>query len=89
MKTMMKWLVPAVLALAPLATAAQSADAAYCNDLATMYERYLDQSSKRGQQPQSLDSKVGFEKCKAGDVSGIPALEKALKSAGYTLPARG
>jgi hypothetical protein len=84
----------AVVALAlPVAAFAQSGDASssdvkYCTALIAKYEQYLDQSSKRGQQPQGLDARTGIEKCKAGDTSGIPVIEKALKDAKYDLPPR-
>lgn len=89
--TRMKFLCAAMLAatLSPMAAFAQSADASYCEALATKYERYLDMTSKRGQQPQSLDTRVAAEKCKAGDTSGIPVLEQALKNARIDLPPRG
>lgn len=89
--TRMNLLCAAMLAvtLSPLAASAQSADAAYCGALATTYERYLDMTSKRGQQPQSLDTRVAVEKCKAGDTSAIPVLEQALKNARIDLPPRG
>ena len=45
--------------------------------------------SKGGQQPQSLDTRVAVEKCKAGDTSGIAGVEKALKDARIDLPPRG
>jgi NADPH-dependent ferric siderophore reductase len=40
-------------------------------------------------QQQNVDTKAAVEKCKAGDASGIPAIEKALKDAKYDLPPRG
>jgi len=72
----------------PAAAFAQSRDAKYCAALVSKYEQYLDQSQRRGEAPQSLDAKAGVEKCKAGDPSGIPAIEKALKDAKLDLPAR-
>jgi hypothetical protein len=61
----------------------------YCKALVAKYEQYLDQSSKKGQQPQSVDAQAGVAKCKAGDPAGIPAIEKALKDAKFDLPSRG
>lgn len=72
--------------LLPVAALAQSADATYCAALVQKYERYLDTNAGRIQPPQSLDAKAGAEKCKAGDVSGIPAVEKALRNAKIDLP---
>ena len=89
MNTFIKAGLAAVLFSLPVAAFAQSSDAAYCKALVAKYEQYLDQSSKKGDQPQSVDSKTGVEKCKAGDPSGIPAIEKALKDAKFDLPPRG
>ncbi|GHV25457.1 MAG: hypothetical protein ISP49_18020 [Reyranella sp.] len=72
----------------PTAAFAQSSDAKYCAALVSKYEQYLDQNQRRGEAPQSLEAKAGVEKCKAGDASGIPAIEKALKDAKLQLPAR-
>jgi hypothetical protein len=82
----MKLLSAAMVAitLSPIA----ASDANYCGALAVKYERYLDMNSKRGQQPQGLDTRVALEKCKAGDTSGIPALEQALRNARIDLPPR-
>ena len=90
MSVSVKWLVPALVLALPLAASAQSNDAKYCSALVAKYEQYLDMNSKKGAQPQSLDSKVAVEKCKAGDtVAGIPVLEQALKNAKLDLPPRG
>lgn len=74
--------------LMPIAAIAQSPGAAYCSALAAKYEKYLDMPSKGGQQPQTLETRVAVEKCKAGDTSGIPGLEKALRDARIDLPPR-
>jgi hypothetical protein len=91
MNTFIKGLLPVVaVALAfPAASFAQSSDAAYCKALVAKYEQYLGQDSKRGEQPSGLSAKDGVEKCKKGDTSGIPAIEKALKDAKFDLPPRG
>jgi hypothetical protein len=89
MNTVTKALLAAVMFSLPVAAFAQSSDAAYCKALVAKYQQYLDMSSKRGQQPQSIDAQSGVEKCKTGDTSGIPAIEKALKDAKFDLPPRG
>ena len=91
MNASIKILLPVIaVALAfPAVSFAQSNDAAYCKALVDKYEQYLDMSSKRGQQPQSIDTRAGVEKCKMGDPAGIPAIEKALKDAKFDLPPRG
>jgi hypothetical protein len=91
MNTFIRGLFPVVaVALAfPAASFAQSSDAAYCNALVAKYEQYLDQDSKSGHEPQNVAAKTGVERCKAGDTSGIPAIEKALRDAKFGLPPRG
>jgi hypothetical protein len=84
MNTFTKILLAAALLSLPATAFAQSSDAAYCNALVAKYQQYLDQSSKKGQQPQSVDAQAAVEKCKAGDTSGIPAIEKALMDASST-----
>ena len=88
MNTSLKGLLAVVAVALPGVAFAQSSDAQYCAALVSKYEQYLDMSSKRGQQPQGLDARAGVEKCKAGDPSGIPEIEKALKDAKYDLPPR-
>lgn len=89
MKASLKWLVPAVALSLPFAASAQSSDAKYCSDLSDKYEQYLNMSSKRGPQPQSLDAQAAVGRCKPGETaSTIPALEKALRNAKFDLPPR-
>ena len=88
MNASLKSLAAVALFSLPAAAFAQSSDAQYCKALVDKYEQYLDMSSKRGQQPQGLDARAAVEKCKAGDPSGIPDIEKALKAAQYDLPPR-
>ena len=90
MNTSIKVLLPvvAVVLAFPAASFGQSKDAAYCAALVAKYEQYLDQGYKRGNQPQNVATKDGVEKCKTGDTSGIPAIEKALKDAKFDLPPR-
>jgi len=88
MNTSLKAMAAIVLLSLPVAAVAQSSDAQYCKALVDKYEQYLDMSSKRGQQPQGIEARAGVEKCKAGDPSGIPDIEKALKAAQYDLPPR-
>jgi hypothetical protein len=88
MNASMKGLLAIVAFSLPTAAFAQSSDAKYCAALVSKYTAFLDQSQKRGEQPQSLEAKAAVEKCKAGDMSGIPAIEKALKDAKLDLPPR-
>ena len=70
------------------AGSAQANDAAYCNALVQKYERHLVGESKN-RPPQGLEARQAAEQCKAGNTSGIPALEKALGAAKIPLPPRG
>ena len=94
-KTMIKTMsvtVGAMLAAAMLLPAVSSADtkdAAYCGALVQKYERYLTMGSAKSRPPQGLEAKEAVERCKAGDTSGISAIEKALENAKISLPARG
>ena len=45
--------------------------------------------SAKSRPPQGLEAREAVERCKAGDTSGISAIEKALENAKITLPARG
>lgn len=93
MKTFSPWTAVAIALLLPSAVfaqtgAASSSDVAYCKALATKYERYLDQTSHKGMQSQSAESRASLEQCKAGNPTGIAGLERALKDAGFDLPPR-
>ena len=70
MNTSLKCLLAVVAIGLPGVAFAQSSDAQYCAALVGKYEQYLDMSSKRGEQPQSLEAKTGVEKCQAGDPAG-------------------
>ena len=58
----------------------------YCAALVQKYETYLDNWGRQGLPPQSAEARVAAEKCKAGDTSGVPGLEKALQNAKIDLP---
>lgn len=95
-KTFSPWTAVALALLMPSMVLAQtgapstasSGDVAYCKALATKYERYLDQTTNKGMQSQSVESRASLEQCKAGNPTGIAGLEKALKDAGFDLPPR-
>ena len=94
-KTMIKTMsvtVGTVLAMAillPSVASANSSDVAYCDALVQKYERHLAGGSAKSRPPQGLDAREAVERCKAGDTSGISAIEKALENARFTLPSRG
>jgi hypothetical protein len=71
------------LALALPLAAAQSADAKYCQALADVY-RKTDPKIEIA----DIEVAISIAKCQAGDTSGIPAIEKALKNAKVDLPSR-
>jgi len=80
-------IIPAFF-LTPLLAAAQASESAYCSALSQKYTQYLDGENRLGRQPGNLGARAAVEKCKAGDTSGIPAIEKALKDAKIDLPSR-
>jgi hypothetical protein len=61
MNTSLKGLLAVVAVALPGVAFAQSSDAQYCAALVGKYEQYLDMSSKRGEQPQSLEARTGVE----------------------------
>ena len=75
--------------LLPAMASANSGDVAYCGALVQKYERHLAIGSAKSRPPQGLDVREAVERCKAGDTSGISAIEKALENAKFTLPSRG
>jgi hypothetical protein len=74
---------------APQQVAAPSTDVQYCGALVARYDRFLNKGGRRGGM-QSTDNaaNVAAAKCRAGDVSGIADLERALKDAQVALPPR-
>ena len=86
----MKMTVGGLLAAAFVLAAgsAQANDATYCTALVQKYERHLVGESKN-RPPAGVETRHAAEQCKAGDTSGIPALEKALGAAKIPLPPRG
>ncbi len=78
-----------ILAFAVPASA-QSGDAAYCRALTDAYQNYAGNNSDRHATfGQNADVSVAIDKCKSGDMSGIPVLEQELKNAKVDLPKRG
>jgi hypothetical protein len=88
MNAPLKSILVAAVATLPGIAFAQMSDAKYCSALVNKYESFLDQSQKKGEQPQNLAVKAAVEKCKAGDTSGIATIETALRDAKIDLPAR-
>jgi hypothetical protein len=83
------WL-PALIALAlPFAASAQTDDAAYCRALIQSYQQYVVKVGSHSPNTGSLDGQVAMERCRGGDTSGIPVLERKLRDAGVELPKRG
>jgi hypothetical protein len=69
---------------------AQSNDTAYCQVLTGKYQEYVARGSGRHEGVDTnAEARMAIDKCRAGDVSGIPVLEHALKNAGMDLPTRG
>jgi len=80
---------PAVTpASAPSAGPARAADIAYCDKLATLYERYGSAQDRRGE---DFDVSIAeaINQCHSGNPdAGIATLEKSLKDQDFTLPPR-
>ena len=68
---------------------ASSDDAAYCQALTDRYTTYVADPDE----PRPVSANVGVSaaiaQCQAGNVAGIPALEKALTDARVALPSHG
>ena len=63
-------------------------DRQYCDLLIETYNRYLGQSVARSQFP-DVAAGAAIADCEKGNTaSGIPVLERKLRNAGFTLPAR-
>ena len=80
--------VLAAAILLPAMAQANAGDIAYCDALVQKYERHLAGGSAKSRPPQGLEAREAVERCKAGDASGISAIEKALENARFTLPSR-
>jgi len=84
-------LISGLALAAAVPASAQSNDAEYCNALIGKYQHYLSSngSGKHGGIDQDATARVAIDKCKAGDYSGIPVLERELQNAKLELPSRG
>ena len=85
-----KWTVGLAAIALPLSASAEGGDIAYCEALAQSYQRYVvkvdaGHTVQRG----ALDGSVALEQCRAGNLAGIPVLERKLRDAGVELPPRG
>ena len=79
----------AFLALCAADAAAQSDDVAYCAKLADYARRYLGDVGGNGGTRPSLDVLQATADCDRGNTAaGIAALEKKIRSKGFTPPAR-
>jgi len=68
---------------------AQADDAAYCKKLADYATQYAGDSSFNGGNRPSFDIMDGVDKCDKGNTAaGIAALEKKIRSKGFTPPSR-
>ncbi|HTR88391.1 MAG TPA: hypothetical protein VMI56_28175 [Reyranella sp.] len=82
-------LLSLALLAAPLPALAQAGDAEYCAALTALANRYLTGGSANGAGTQDLDTRSAMADCAAGKFSsGIPVLEKKLRSNGFSLPKR-
>ena len=71
-----------------LSVQARADDMTYCAELASMYQRYLGQTGARAPLPDATAA-AAMNACEMGTTAaGIPPLEKKLRDARFTLPAR-
>jgi hypothetical protein len=85
------WRVALLLAftLPPLASSAQSADAAYCAELGALAVRYISGDTAQGRGVPDLQTRAAINDCNKGNTAaGIAVLERKLRSNGFTLPKR-
>jgi hypothetical protein len=67
---------------------ARADDATYCAELSDIYLRYLGQTSARAPLPDATAS-AAINECQKGNAAaGIAILEKKLRDARFSLPAR-
>jgi hypothetical protein len=78
-----------LLALLPLAVAAQGNDAAYCASLSVLADRYLVTRMGEGAEMPDRETKAAINDCDRGNTAAaIPTLERKLRDNGFTLPKR-
>jgi len=68
---------------------AHADDAAYCQALAAKYQMYFVKDSGRYRDAGPVEGNIAADQCRAGNVAGIPVLERKLRDAKIDLPARG
>lgn len=77
------------LAQTVLPAHAADGDAAYCDRLAQLALRYTGSAGAEGRRAADLTTMAAIEDCRRGNTAaGIAALEKKLRSNGFTLPPR-
>ncbi len=77
------------LSAAVLSSGAQADDAAYCRALAARYQMYFVTDSGHYRDAGPIDGNIAAEQCRAGNLAGIPVLERLLLTKKIDLPARG
>jgi hypothetical protein len=84
MKLGLLFLSAFLLGLSATGSKAQDDDRAYCNELVSLYRRYIQNSP--GHQF-DIDAINAIEQCQKGKVeAGIPVLEKKLRQGQISLP---
>jgi len=79
----------AALVVSFAASAHAADDVAYCQALAAKYQATMVKASGHNPNPGTAEGNVAAYQCSQGNLAGIPVLERKLRGAGYTLPARG
>jgi hypothetical protein len=76
------------IALSPLAASSQSTDGNYCQALLIKYDTFIVKASGHAPRRGDNAAEVAASKCREGDPTGIPGLERALQDAKIDLPPR-
>ena len=77
------------LSAALLSSVAHADDTAYCQALAARYQMYFVTDSGHYRDAGPIDGNIAADQCRAGNLAGIPVLERMLRSKKIDLPARG
>ncbi len=84
MKRLILLFMVLVLAIPVALFAASDNDKAYCEELSTLYRRYIEDARGRRY---DVEANVAMEDCKKGNTAAaIPVLERKLRQSGFSLP---
>jgi len=85
----LKFLIPFLLLILPIAASGTPHDAAYCKALAATYENLvMKRGAARGGIQTGVETSVALDQCRNGNPAGIPVLEQKLRDLRIDLPPR-